>query len=275
MIRRYLLFYLAIVTLASLDAQKLMVTQIEETRSTNGSWDFLNLEVKLIGDEVRNYTYYRLNEITSAVDNKGINLLKEDLSKRDYVPISESFRIEMMKASRSATDVTVSGTMSLYKPTEANGGLVKIAGFKSKPGVNIAPKGALYSMFYYDTATLQKLATTDQNKRYEDMDKLSGVERDKASELEFFIQSLNYYSPEELDNSLFFIVTGDSKSIVSMEFENASGKKLSPSSSTKSELSYTLYFNEKPDANIKMILNTENPKAVKILPFTLKGVDLP
>lgn len=258
-----------------LPAQKLMVTNIEETRSMNGGWDVCMVEVKLIGDEARNFTHYRVNEITSATDNKGINLLKSDDRKTDYVSVNDNFRIELMKASRSATDISISGSLTMYKPTESNGGIVKINNFTAKPGTNIAPKGSLFSIYYYDNAFLEKRSKMDYEKRLAEIDKLSGREKEIAQELDFLVQSTSYYSPEEMDRSLFFLVEGDTKHLVGIEFENSKGKKVEPMSSSKSNMIYTYYFDSKPENNMKMVLNLETPKSTKLVPFTLKGVDLP
>ena len=259
----------------TLSSQKLMLTNIEETRTTSGSWDVCYVEVKLIGDEARNYSFYRINEITSAVDNKGINLIKEMDRKPEYLPITDNFRIELMKASRSATDISITGTMTLYKPTEANGGLVKVPNFRSKPGTNIAPKGSLFSIYFYDKATLEKRSKIDPNQRRAEIDKLSGRERDVAEELEYMVQGLNYYTNDELENSVFLIVDGDTKTLVGIEFEGSNGKTIRPMSSYKSNLVHNYYFESKPEAAMKLVLNIENPKAAKVVPFTLKGIDLP
>lgn len=269
----FLLMNLLLVSLAF--GQKLMLTNIEETRTTNSSWDACFVEVKLIGDEARNYSFYRINEITSAVDNKGINLIREADRKPDFVPVTDNLRIELMKASRSATDITITGTMTLYKPTEANGGLVKVSGFRSKPGVNIAPKGSLFSLYYYDRATLEKRSKIDPNQRRAEIDKLSGKERDLAEELEFLVQGISYYSEDELEKSVYLIVGGDSNALVGIDFESGNGKPVRPSSSYKSNLVHNYYFDNAPEANMKLVLNIENPKAAKVVPFTLKGIDLP
>ncbi len=156
-----------------MQAQKLKVVNVEELRSISSSWDYCKVEVKPIGDDIRNYTYYKINELKRVVDNKGINLLPESMEDAKYVAIDDNSIIQLLKASRSASTINIDGSLSLFKPTEENGGIIKITGFKTKPGLNLAPKGAAFSLFFYDKATLQKMGAKDVNQRYEDIQKLT------------------------------------------------------------------------------------------------------
>ena len=44
--------------------------------------------------------------------------------------------------------------------------------------MNIAPKNAPYSLYYYDKAALQKLSKTDLETRYKEIEKLPDSEKD-------------------------------------------------------------------------------------------------
>ena len=267
------LFYLMMTSFLS--GQRLMVSNIEERRTTTGEWDYMNVICRLIGDDARKYDFYKIGEITEASDNVGIKLLAESAYSNEYVPISETITIGLMKAARSATSISISGTIALYKPTEANGGIAKISGFVSKPNTNLAPKGSLYGLTYIDANSLKKMAEVSEEDRYNKYDKLPEAERRAQYDLEYFIQSVAYYSEQEIDNSLFFILSGDISNIVKLEFENSKGKKFSPTMSSKTEYSHQYVFEEKPDKDWRLVLTLENNKAVKTIPFTLKGVDLP
>ncbi len=256
-------------------AQKLTVVNIEELRSLTGSWDYCKVEVKPIGDEIRNYTYYKISDIKRAVDNKGLNLLSEKHDSYNYKPINENFTIQILKPSRSASTISIDGTLSMYKPTESNGGIVKLGGFFNKPEVNFAPKGASYKLFYFDKATLKKKAEVDYMKRYEEIEKLPDGERNFASEVNSLVSGLTYYSEEDLEKVLFFAVGGDNSSILGFEFEDSKGKKIVPVSSSTTSVLYTYYFDHKPETTMKVVLNIESLKAVKKVPFSLLGVDLP
>jgi len=262
-------------TTSFLLSQKLSVVNIEELRSLSGSWDYCKIDVKPIGDEIRSYTYYKIDEVKRAVDNKGINLIPENQTAPDYKPISENITLQLLKPSRSATSISVDGTISLYKPTEANGGIIKLSGFMKKPEVNLAPKGAAFSVFYYDKPTLSKKNEVDYMKRYEEIEKLPEPERNFASEVNSLVNGLTYYSEDDLQKILFFAVGGDNSAILGFEFEDGKGKKISPVSSSSTNVVYTYYFEEKPDPGMKVILNVESIKAVKKIPFSLLGIDLP
>lgn len=258
-----------------MQAQKLKVVNVEELRSITAGWDYCKVEVKPIGDDIRNYTYYKINELKRAVDNKGINLLPESMEDAKYVLIDDNSIIQVLKASRSASTINIDGSLSLFKPTEENGGIVKISGFKTKAGMNLAPKGATFSLFFYDKSTLQKMGTKDVNQRYEDIQKLPEADRNFASEVNSLVDNLSYYTETEIDNMIFFAIGGDYSQVMDVAFEDDKGKKIIPVSSSYTDVVYTYYFETKPDAKMKLILNVESQKAIKKVPFSLLGVDLP
>lgn len=268
----YLSFFMAIINLS---AQKLNLVNIEETRSMSGTWDFCKLEVQLYGDEVRNYTYYRIGEIISAKDNKGLNLIPETPSLSEYKPVNEHTTIQLLKTARSATTLSIDGMINLYKPTEANGGIVKISGYRTKPDINLAPKGAAYSVYYFDQATLRKKSEVDYMKRQEVIDNLPEKDRSLASNINGLVNSLSYYNEDDLTKTLFFVIGGEYTSILGFEFEDAKGKKISPVSTSSTGGAYTFYFEQQPDPGMKVVLNIESFKAVKSVPFSLRNIDLP
>lgn len=270
-----LIIFTFMIAINSLQAQKLKVVNVEELRSISAGWDYCRIEVKPIGDDIRNYSYYKINELKRAVDNKNINLLPEIMEESKYTPVEDNTIIQLLKASRSASTVNIDGTISLFKPTEENGGIVKISGFRTKPGVNLAPKGATYSLYFYDKATLQKMGTKDEIQRYEDIEKLPEKDRNFASEVNSLVSGLAYYTEEELENILFFAIGGDNAQILGLEYEDEKGKKIAPMSSSYTDVVYTHYFETKPDAKMKVILNVESQKAIKKVPFSLLAIDLP
>lgn len=273
---RQFFIFLLLVSFNFISAQKLSVVGVEENRSHSGSWDYCKIEVKAIGDEIRNFTFYKISEIKKAADNKGINLIPENLEQSGYKPINENLFIQLQKASRSASTVSLDGIVSFFKPTEANGGIVKLADFRKKTEVNIAPKNAPYSLFYYDKAALQKLnKTADVETRYKEIEKLPESEKDFAYNVASLITNLSYYSEDDLEKTLFFIVKGDASSVLSLEFEDSKGKKISSLSSSVSNNVHSYFFNDKIEPGIKLILNIDSPKAYKNVPFVLAGVDLP
>ena len=255
--------------------QKLAMVNIEEQRSFSGSWDNCKVELKPIGDDVRNYTYYKINEIRSASDNKGISIKPENLELNKYKPVTENLTISLQKASRSATTISIDGSVSFYKPTEANGGIVKIGGFKGKPEVNLSSKTAPYKLYFYDKITLAKKSKIDEQIRYDNIQKLPEEEHGFASEVNSLVSGMKYYNEEDLDRILFFAFSGDHSGILGMEFEDGKGEKMVPISSSIANSVHTYFFGENIEPTMKIILNVESAKSVKIVPFILVGLDLP
>lgn len=255
--------------------QKINIINIEEMRTISGSSDYCKIDLRPFGDELVNYKYYKINEIKRAIDNKGSNLLPEDLQLPAYQSVNDYVTVQLLKASRTAGSISIDGSISLYNPTEANGGIVKISGFKNRPEINLGPKGVTYSIHYYDKTTLTKKGNIDYVKRQEAINKLPENERNFASEVNALADGLSYYSEQDLENILFFAVGGDNFKILGFEFEDAKGEKIKPASTTFTNVLYTYYFSEKPDPTMKLVLNVDSPKALTKIPFSVLGAVLP
>ena len=255
--------------------QKVNVTNIEEVRTTSGSSEYCKIDLRPYGDELVNYKYYKINEIKRAIDNKGTNLLPEDLPLPTYASVNDLLTVQLLKTSRTAVSISIDGSISLYNPTVANGGIVKISAFKNRPEINLGPKDVAYSVHYYDKVSLTKKGKIDYVKRQEDINKLPENERNFASEIYALADGLSYYSEQDLENILFFAVGGDNSKILGIEFEDAKGEKIKPASTTFTSVLRTYYFEEKPDPAMNVILNVESPKALTKIPFSVLGAVLP
>ncbi|MBL0024801.1 MAG: hypothetical protein IPO98_07170 [Saprospiraceae bacterium] len=274
--KNILCFYLLLISFNAYN-QKLTLVNIEEKRSITGGWDYCTVELKPIGDEVRNFTYYKINEVKSATDSKGLNLMPENPEEYSYtyIPVTENLKINLQKASRSAATMAVNGSVSFIKPTEANGGIIKISGFRGKPEINLSPKGVAFAMYYYDKASLTKKSKVDLEKRMAEVEKLPESEQNFAYEINSLVNGMSYYSEEDLNKTLFFAFNGDNSNILGLEFEDAKGKKIAPVSTSITNKVHTYYFNDEILPSTKVILNMVSAKAVKIVPFVLVGLDLP
>ncbi|MBK9568216.1 MAG: hypothetical protein IPO37_24585 [Saprospiraceae bacterium] len=141
--------------------------------------------------------------------------------------------------------------------------------------MNIAPKNAPYSLYYYDKAALQKLSKTDLETRYKEIEKLPDSEKDFAYNVASLVNNLTYYSEDDIQKAIFLVFKGDATSILSLEFEDAKGNRITSVSSSVSNNVHTYFFNDPIDPDIKLLLNIESIKAVKNVPFVLAGLDLP
>ncbi|MFZ1751508.1 MAG: hypothetical protein WAU01_15015 [Saprospiraceae bacterium] len=276
---KFLQHYLIAILIGSfgkdVSSQNVTVTNIEESRTLDAHYDFCRINIQPIGDEILNYSFYKVQQIISAMDSKGVNLVGETELEKEYKNMEESFSIILKKASRSATNISVDGILHLFKPTEANGGIIKLSGITKKPEINLAPKDAKFKVFYYDKQTMLKKNAVDVNERYDLIQKLPENEQEFANEINNLVSSVSYYSDEDLDRALFFVVNGDKSSLLGMTFEDAKGKKIAPYSSSISGGLYIYFFDYNIDPNMKVVLNVENQKAIKSIPFSVRNVILP
>lgn len=260
-------------------SQKVSVSGISEQRSTNeGSFsNRCDIELKITGDEVRRYKFVKVSKITKAMDDQGLDLLdNEDDNDFEYEEIDEEGRVrfETKIPSRKATVIKeLSGELSLYGPTEANGGILKIPNYQAKANTNLLPESAGVKMVYLTPASIEKYKNEQNQKKEEELKKMPAAAREIAELLMNALDGFSGFGDDE--NQAMFVMDGDETKLVEVYFEDPAGKKIERNGYTKSGNLIAYYFNEKPSPNWKLVLNIESAGSIKKIPFTLTNIDLP
>ncbi|MBK7873550.1 MAG: hypothetical protein IPJ74_24240 [Saprospiraceae bacterium] len=154
----------------ALFAQKISVGKVDEARSTGDSYfgNRLEVELRISGEEVRKYKYVKVSGLTKATDDQGIDLIDEDELRFDYDEIEENFvnlTIRMNNTSRKATVIKdMAGEITLFNPTEANGAVLKVANFQSKPNTNLLPAKAPLKIVYLDKKPTKNFHKANKDK---------------------------------------------------------------------------------------------------------------
>ena len=129
------MIYLLLSISTSVFSQKVSISKIDESRSTSDESDSkCEIELKVSGDEVRKYKFVKISKITKAVDDQGLDLLKEDSNGFDYKEIDEVAKVEFetkIPARKATLIKELSGELSLYSPTEANGAVIKVLNYRN------------------------------------------------------------------------------------------------------------------------------------------------
>lgn len=261
-------------------SQKISVSEINEKRSTSDNNSYNNeceIELKISGDEVRKYKFVKINKITKAVDDQGVDLINEDRTNFDYSKIDQTAKIKLETkiASRKAKTIKeLSGEVYLYNPNVANGSEIKILNYQKKTNVNLIPGKSDIQIVYLTKESYAKYVQENKDKKAEELKKLPEAARQLAEGLLGAFDGL--FSSDDSDrNQVSFYVNGDKSKFVDLYFEDATGKKIERNGSMRNSNLFTYYFEENPNPNWKMVINIETDKSTKKIPFKLIDIELP
>lgn len=261
-------------------SQKISVSEINEKRSTSDNNSYNNeceIELKISGDEVRKYKFVKINKITKAIDDQGVDLINEDRTNFDYSKIDQTAKIKLETkiASRKAKTIKeLSGEVYLYNPNAVNGSEIKIPNYQKKTNVNLIPGKSDIQIVYLTKESYAKYVQENKDKKAEELKKLPEAARQLAEGLLGAFDGL--FSSDDSDrNQVSFYVNGDKSKFVDLYFEDATGKKIERNGSMRNSNLFTYYFEENPNPNWKMVINIETDKSTKKIPFKLVDIELP
>jgi hypothetical protein len=263
----------------SLFSQKVSVSGINEQRSSGeGSYgNRCDIELKVSGDEVRKYKFIKVASLTRAVDDQDLDLLMdEEDNDFEYEEIEENGKVKLQTRipSRKATVIKeLSGELCLYGPTEANGGIIRVANYQAKANTNLLPESVGLKLVYLTKESVEKYSQEQNQKKEEELKKLPAAAREIAELLMNALEGFSGFGDDA--NQAMFVMDGDESKLVDIYFEDAGGKKVDRNGYTKSGNLIAYYYNEKPDPKWKLVLNIESAGSIKKIPFTLLNIDLP
>lgn len=275
-----MIYIIGMVLLPFIDfAQKVSVEYISENRSSKNSFFDNRCEVGLTvtGDEVRKYKFIKVNAVTKASDDQGLELLGDDSQENRYEEISgsaASARIILLTTSRKAKVISeLSGDVSLFAPTEANGGLVKIKAFGKSVNKNLTPKVPGLSVTYLTKESVDKLNQDQKIKNEAELKKQPAEIQALAKELMNLVDAFSYMGGT--GNEVSFYISGDEDKLIHAGFENKSGQVIENNGWSSSGGLKTYYFSEEIKEDYTLILTVESEGAIKRIPFNLKNIELP
>ncbi len=261
--------------------QQISVTKIEENRSDQkGSFsNNCKIELKLSGDEVRKFKNIRLDKISKAIDDQGIDLYKTSSwgNKYNKIDIDGIVEVELEKASRKAQVIkALEGNLLIYNPTLANGGEIHVKDFKKKTTVNLLPANFPVKLLYLTKESLTKYKNDMQKKKEVDLKKLPELQRKLAETLLGLFDGLSEFGDE--NREIVFLREGkeaDYDKIVDIYFLDENNEKVERNGYSSSGSMITYPFSKDIQANWTMVLNIESPTSVKSIPFKLQNIVLP
>ena len=252
-------------------SQKISIGEIYECRSTSDDNSYDNkceIGLKISGDEVRKYKFVKISSITKATDDQDLDLLKEDAYKDfEYEQIEEvaNLKFETKVPSHKATFFKeLSGEISLYNPSEANGSIIKVSNYQTKTNTNLLPNTAGLQIMYLTKQSMEKY-TKEHKEQLES----------NPNTAEGLIKAFEEFSDYAGDpNQAIFYIEGDQTKLTNFYFEDAKGEKIDNSGSRFNNI-FSFDLKEKPNPTWKLVIVIETETSVKKVPFKLVNIELP
>lgn len=278
---------------------QVLVGDVKETRRTDGFFNKLEVQLKVMGEIVPDVRGVRV-ALERAIDSTGRNLIDEkkmssrgsgfdDVSASD----SENFKIdlEMKNAARRATVVTeIAGVLELFVPGRDPGSTVIVSDFNHQTGKSIANaslRTANVDLLVWNKQQYegQKKAEEEKIKKQIEEKKKSGTPEEQADIAEALASGLMKVfgglfnaMTEMSENGIALKLTDPQKRVINVEFTDESGKPISSQGRTSmgdDPRTMIFDFEQKLPENAKLKVYLLTTGSVVKAPFKVTNVPLP
>jgi len=278
---------LAVVVLNSERAAGVMVQagDVKDSRTTGKFFANLEVELKLLGDDLEGAKGYRCS-VTTAIDDTGRNLIKEEQDHKEFSDIDSDnpnniqVTIQLKNPARKATTVKeITGEIDIFKPGNDPASVVTITNLAEQTKTLL--KHATLSAAKIDVIVLSKkqqdqdIKAAEQSKANEaatDPEK-AGEEIGKAFGKAFSGMFSGMMGGSE--NSMIMQIKDPQSKLLKVEFLDASGKVIKPEGCMTSSEVRSFDFSEPLPQGAQLRIYVATTKSFVKAPFTLRDVFLP
>lgn len=275
---------------------RVMPAEVKETRRTDGFFNKLEIELKLIGDSMNEAKGIRVI-LDKAMDDTGRDLLDPEKRKSDeFEDLGSSFSrekidIEMKNASRQAATVQeVSGRIELFIPKRDPKSSLMFPGVLRATGkpltsADLKAAGITITIWTKEQYEVRRKAEEARIKKEMEERKKKAAENpgDPADEMIEGLMKIfgGLFSAltEMGENAVALQLSDKQGKLISIEFEDAAGKPISrqgrSTMGSKDDQTQILEFENKLPADARMRVYLLTPRSVVSTPFKLTNIPLP
>lgn len=278
---------LAVVVLNSERAAGVMVQagDVKDSRTTGKFFANLEVELKLLGDDLEGAKGYRCS-VTTAIDDTGRNLIKEDKNRKDFSDIDNDnpnniqVTIQLKNPARKATTVKeIAGEIDIFKPGNDPTSVVTIT--------NLA--GQTKTLLKHPTLSAAKISIMVLTKKQQD-EAAKAAEQSQANEAKTDPEKGGEEIGKALgkafsgmfggmmgssENSMIMQIKDPQSKLLKIEFLDASGKVIRPEGCMRSSEVRSFDFPEPLPQEAQLRIYVATAKSFVKAPFTLRDVFLP
>jgi hypothetical protein len=280
---------------AALAQVRVLPGTVKETRRTDGFFNRLEIEMRLVGDALDQVKGLRVL-VTKAVDETGKNLIEEGKREDDFRELDSDGQnakvdIELKNAARRAEVIAeISGMLEIFTPQKDPRSMVVLPGIMKttgKPLVNASLKASGLEIIVWTKEEYEARRKSEEErikKEFEERRKKASKEEQAelgdalADGLMKIFGGLFSSFTEIGENGIALQINDPQSKLISIEFETADGKAIKRQSrmTMGSKPQTQIYeFAEKLPANARIKVYQLTPRALTKVPFKLTNVPLP
>lgn len=294
-IRHVSVFMLLLSAVASAQV-KVTAGDVKDTRRTDGFFNKLEVDLKISGEALTGAKGIRVL-VTKAVDETGKNLIDQKEAETDFKEIDSSDKetkisVEMKNPERRANTVQeISGTAEIFAPARDPKAAITLVSFQrdiGKPIINAALKAAGIELTVWNKMIFDARKKAEEDKLKKEIEAKT-KKADKSGDLSDAVDLLGqglmaifgsmFSSFASMDENDVAVSVKDPQSkLVTIEFEDAAGKKIERGGRTTigGDPKTMIYgFKDKLPSTARIKLYVLTPRAVMTTPFKLTNVPLP
>jgi hypothetical protein len=273
-----------------------MTGEVKDTRRTDGFFNKLEVELKLLGDVLSDAKGLRIT-VAKAVDETGRDLVDPKTAETEFKEVDSSqggtikVEIQLKNPARMANAVKeITGTVELFVPKRDPASTVAVPSFlrnAGKPIVSPTLKAAGIEIIAWtkEQYEARKKIEEEKQKRAEAERRIPGAKQEGEDIGDALAQGLTKMFggllssfAEMNENSIAFQISDESSKLVGIEFEDAAGKPISRGGRMtiggQPRTQIYEFENKLPDTTrIKLFVLTA--RSMTKVPFKLLDVPLP
>ncbi len=254
------------------------VGDVTDNRTTGSFNAECTVELKFTGDAAMDAGTVHKIRLSEATDEAGHDLIlkdNDDSATHSFDSDNSSgalkAEVKLRNPSRSANTIKIlKGEVELFKPTEANGGLLTITNILQHPAEPV--QNAALAKYGIQIIYLTKESYEAKKKEIEAQQNTG--QKMGAAFGELFTGMFGSMMSDS-KNSIQMYVKDPDKRVVGLKFTDGQGKPLESNESMSSDDFKSTSFDTPPPADTRMIVQLATPESLKSYPFKVENIPLP
>lgn len=272
---------LALLTLSPKNTAALApsVGDVTDNRTTGQFFGRLEMELKLIGDEIGDADAVRLS-LKKVVDDTGKDILNPEKIENGFKDLNEfgtkgnSVKFELKNPSRKAAAIQeLTGTIEMFIPKNDPNAVVTIPNFLAKTGKPFAEPALKQANVELTITTVAQEKELKQKAL--EAQKAEAKKQGMSPEAIASLGEMFDMGGGDNENSLNLKLSDPNNKLVAFTLTGPDGKEIRNNGSMTSNGLKTLYFSEKIPETATLTLKLATPKSVVAMPINMTNIPLP
>jgi hypothetical protein len=253
---------------------------IKDSRTTGQFFNGMEVELKLVGDEMADAKAIR-TKVATAIDSTGRELLDPSKIEKDFQALDRfggmsdnKVTLKLNNPARKAESMKeLRGTIELFVPKNDPQATIGLKGFKSISGKPIdapALKAAGIELTLLTAAQAAGQQKQDTEKKIAEM-RAQGMSEEMIQMASSFASGFGGSD----ENGITIQLKDPNSKLVSIDFLTAAGEKIDSNGSMTSGGTVVKYFNQPIPDDAQVMVYVISPKALVNVPIQLSNITLP